>query len=189
VRCSAYLGAGGEPEPARSRWAYYRPTDAVARPIPRSQPGPWGMMAQSWYPSTSIFFLTMFLLIECSFSRRAEAELGPCTIAAPTTPNVIVFVSDIDRSVRWYRENAGLVEAPRSDFGESHGRVITVMTRNRAGVTLVSSYGASHSPRDSQMACFVLDGPPAPSPGSASLFLIDPDGTSIELPPSGQDRY
>jgi catechol 2,3-dioxygenase-like lactoylglutathione lyase family enzyme len=131
----------------------------------------------------------MFLLIECSFSRRAEAELGPCTIAAPTTPNVIVFVSDIDRSVRWYRENVGLAETPRSDFGESHGRAITVMARNRAGVTLVSSYGASHSPRDSQMVCFVLDGPPAPSPGSASLFLVDPDGTSIELPPSGQDRY
>jgi hypothetical protein len=33
------------------------------------------------------------------------------TIAALTTPNVIVFLSDIDRSVCWYRENAGLAEA------------------------------------------------------------------------------
>jgi catechol 2,3-dioxygenase-like lactoylglutathione lyase family enzyme len=124
----------------------------------------------------------MFLLIECSFSRRAEAELGPCTIAAPTTPNVIVFVSDIDRSVRWYRENAGLAEARRSDFDESHGGAISVMTRNRAGVTLVSSGRASRPSRDSQTACFVLEGPPAPLPGSPPLFLIDPDGTSIEIP-------
>src|SRR5260370_1288143 len=35
------------------------------------------------------------------------------TIAALTTPNVIVFLSDIDRSVCWCRENAGLAEALR----------------------------------------------------------------------------
>src|ERR1700676_4781320 len=40
----------------------------------------------------------MCLLIECFYARHAEAELGPCTTAAPTTPNVIAFVSDIDRS-------------------------------------------------------------------------------------------
>src|SRR5712671_434661 len=35
------------------------------------------------------------------------------TIAALTTPNVIVFLSDIDRSVCWCRESAGLAEALR----------------------------------------------------------------------------
>ena len=93
-----------------------------------------------------------------------------------------MFVSDIERSVRWYRENAGFAEAPRSEFGESHGGAISVMTRDRAGVTLVSSDGASRPSRDLQMACFVLDGPPAPLPGSPPLFLIDPDGTFIEIP-------
>jgi hypothetical protein len=64
-----------------------------------------------------------------------------------------------------------------------------VMTRNRAGVTLVSFGGASRFSRDVQTMCFSLEGPPAPSPGSPPLFLVDPDGTSIELPLSGQDRY
>ncbi len=93
------------------------------------------------------------LLIESTLT-RAEAELGPCITAAPTTPSVIVFVSDIDRSVRWYHENAGLAEAP----GASHRGVISVMIRDRAGVTLVASSGANRSSRDLQMACFVLDG-------------------------------
>jgi hypothetical protein len=177
-----YLGVGKVSDPARSRSAYCRPTDVVARPIPKSQPRPHDTIAQIGYPSTSALFLALFLLIECTFTRRAEAELGPCTIAAPTTPSVIVFVSDIERSVRWYRENAGFAEAPRSEFGESHGGAISVMTRDRAGVTLVSSDGASRPSRDLQMACFVLDGPPAPLPGSPPLFLIDPDGTSIEIP-------
>jgi filamentous hemagglutinin family protein len=32
------------------------------------------------------------------------------------------------------------------------------------------------------VVCFVLEGPPAPPSGSPPLFLVDPDGTSIELP-------
>jgi hypothetical protein len=30
----------------------------------------------------------------------------------------------------------------------------------------------------------VLDGPPAPPRGAPPLFLVDPDGTSIEFPAS-----
>jgi hypothetical protein len=169
-------------DPVRSRAAYRRQTGVVARPILKSHPRPHDTIAQNGSPSTSALFLALFLLIECTFTRRAEAELGPCTIAAPTTPSVIVFVSDIERSVRWYRENAGFAESPRSEFGKSHGGAISVMTRDRAGVTLVSSDGASRPSRDLQIACFVLDGPPAPLPGSPPLFLIDPDGTSVEIP-------
>ena len=50
----------------------------------------------------------MGLLIGCFEAQYADAQLGPCIIAAPTTPNVIVFVSDIDKSVRWYRDHVGL---------------------------------------------------------------------------------
>jgi hypothetical protein len=39
---------------------------------------------------------------------------------------------------------------------------VTATKRNRAGVMLASSGGASRSSRDLQMVCSVLDGPPAP---------------------------
>jgi len=98
----------------------------------------------------------MCLLSDCFFARHAEAELDPCTIAAPTTPNVIVFVSDIERSVRWYRDNVGLAEASEPDIAERHDSQVTVMARNRAGVALVSSGRTSRFSGDVQMVCFVL---------------------------------
>ena len=55
----------------------------------------------------SAFVLMTFAWIECATS-RAMAELGPCTTAAPTTPEVVMFVSDLNRSMRWYREKVGL---------------------------------------------------------------------------------
>jgi hypothetical protein len=39
-----------------------------------------------------------------SQERDAQADLGPCTTAIPTTLDVVVFV-DIDKSVRWYQVN------------------------------------------------------------------------------------
>jgi hypothetical protein len=39
-----------------------------------------------------------------------KADLSPCTTAIPTTPDVVVFVSDIDKSVRWYQVNVGLAK-------------------------------------------------------------------------------
>jgi hypothetical protein len=123
----------------------------------------------------------IYALNDCFFAQHAEAELGPCTTVAPTTPNVIVFVSDIDRSVRWYRDNIGLAESSESDIAERNDGQVTAMARNQVGVTLVSSGRTSRSSRDIQMACFVLEGPPAPLPDSPSCFLTDPDGTAIEL--------
>jgi hypothetical protein len=93
-----------------------------------------------------------------------------------------VFVSDIERSVRSYRDNVGLAEASEPDIAERHDSQVTVMARNRAGVALVFSGRTSRFSRDVQMVCFVLEGPPAPPSGSPPLFLVDPDGTSIELP-------
>ena len=55
----------------------------------------------------SVFFAEC-LFIGCFYALHAVARLSPCSTAAPTTPNVIVFVPDIDRSVRWYRDHAGL---------------------------------------------------------------------------------
>jgi hypothetical protein len=125
----------------------------------------------------------LFGLIGCFCAGNAEAELGPCTTAAPTTVNVVVFVSDIGRSARWYRKNIGLAVAEDWDtVGRSDSRV-TVMARNGVGVTLVSS-GRPITLPDPQLVCFVLEEPPAPPLGSAPLFLTDPDGTSVELPPS-----
>ena len=80
--------------------------------------------------------------------------------------------------MRWYRENVGLIEAaPRVRDS------ITLTARNGTGVTLAPLPGTAPSLRDPQAVCFVLDDPPAPSPGSKPVFLADPDGTSVELPP------
>ena len=78
--------------------------------------------------------------------------------------------------------HVGLAEASKRDIVERHDNQVMVMTRNQAGVTLISFGGASGFSRDVQMMCFLLEGPPAPSPSSPPLFLVDPDGTSIELP-------
>ena len=115
-------------------------------------------------------------------SRGAATEFGPCTTAAPTTPTVVAFASNIDRSLRWYRENIGL-EISETGTGPRTGESITLTARNGTGVTLSPSPGTEQSPRDPQVVCFVLDEPPAPSPGSKPVFLADPDGTSVELPP------
>lgn len=115
------------------------------------------------------------------FAQGAEAELDPCMTAAPTTPNVVVFVSDIDKSIRWYRSNIGLtVEENWNAAARSDSQVI-VMGRNGIGVTLLASRRPVKLP-DPQRVCFVFEGPPAPSSGSPPLFLTDPDGTSVELP-------
>ena len=83
--------------------------------------------------------------------------------------------------MRWYRDNVGLADASEPDI-ERHDIQVTVMARKRAGVALVSSGRTSRFSRDVQMVCFVLEGTPAPPSGSPPLFLVDPDGTSIELP-------
>jgi hypothetical protein len=148
----AASGAAAMPRPAQSYSTFCRSADSVDDAEHRSRP--YSCAVRCWGSSRSILF----------------------------TPNVIVFVSDIDRSVRWYRENVGLAEASQSDIVERHDGQVMLMTRDRAGVTLVSSGGTSRFSRDVQMVCFLLEGPPAPSSSSSPLFLVDPDGTSIELP-------
>ena len=131
-------------------------------------------------------FPVLVPLIHCTDTRRAEAELGPCKTAAPTTPKVIVFVSDLDRSMRWYRDTVGLdpvgLETSSPSAIRQLGSIGIEMTKNRIGMTLVVSDGANHPSQTLQMVCFVLEGPPAPLPGSPPLFLVDPDGISVEVP-------
>src|SRR5258708_11621170 len=119
-----------------------------------------------------------FFFFQAEDGIRDDLVTGVQTCALP----IFVFVSDIERSVRWYRDNVGLAEASEPDIAERHDSQVTVMARNRAGVALVSSGRTSPFSRDVQMVCFVLDGPPAPPSGSPPLFIVDPDGTSIELP-------
>jgi hypothetical protein len=126
--------------------------------------------------------ICLALLVLYIDSRCAATEFGPCTTAAPTTPAVVAFASHIDKSLRWYRENIGL-EISETGTGPRTGGSITLTARNGTGVTLSPSPGMEQSPRDPQVVCFVLDEPPAPSPGSKPVFLADPDGTSVELPP------
>src|ERR1700761_8021717 len=131
-------------------------------------------------PARTIFVLMIVLLIESTLA-RAEAELGPCTTAAPTTSSVVVFVTDINRSMDWYRDKAGLGSSSLSTVDRAGSRAVK-MTRNGVGGTLVASSGSRDLSRDPQMVCFAIEGPPAPSSGSPPLFLVDPDGTSVELP-------
>ena len=135
-------------------------------------------------PSSKLSFLTVCLLIGCFEAQHADAQLAPCITAAPTTPNVIVFVSDIDKSVRWYRDHVGLTVDSEADLDGRYDRRGTVMRRNRAGLTLVVSAETRRSAPEVQMVCFVLEGHPAPPIGAPPLFLVDPDGTSIEFPAS-----
>ena len=57
------------------------------------------------------------LLVACAVAAAhagdAYAALGPCRLAAPTTPGVMVVVSDVDRAAHWYRDHAGLKETAR----------------------------------------------------------------------------
>lgn len=113
----------------------------------------------------------------------AEAELGPCTIAAPTTINVHLFVSDLENSARWYQDNVGL-EAGHRILDAKSGVATLKMGRPEAGVTLVQAPSVSpHRSPELQMLCFVVESPPAPQPGSRPLYLTDPDGAAVELAP------
>jgi hypothetical protein len=76
-----------------------------------------------------------------------------------------VFVSDIDKSVRWYQVNVGLAKISALIIAERRlGAPAIVMTRNGFGLTLVF-YARAALPA-----------------GSMPIFLVDPDGTSVELP-------
>jgi hypothetical protein len=120
-------------------------------------------------------------LIGCLSSQSVKAELGPCITAAPTTPDVVVFVSDMEKSVNWYRRNIGFaVEENWNAVARSDSQVV-VMARNGIGVTLLASGRPIKLP-DPQRICFVFESLPAPASGSPPLFLTDPDGTSVELP-------
>jgi hypothetical protein len=122
------------------------------------------------------------ILVACVSAGRAKADLGPCTTAAPTRPDVVLFVSDIERSADWYRDNAGLKMVGSPIVERRLGSRTIVMSRNGIGVTLVSSGSIPSHRVDPQIVCFPIDGPPAPAAGSKPIFLIDPDGTSVELP-------
>jgi hypothetical protein len=151
----------------------------------QSGPNPESEMPASCGNVTSfaakLIVAAMIVLGACP--TNAKAELGPCKAAAPTKPEVVVFVSDIDRSARWYKDQVGLVQMPASSATEQRaGSRAIVLARNGAGITLVPSAAPTSPLLDPQMVCFVLDGPPAPLPGSKPIFLIDPDGTLVELP-------
>jgi hypothetical protein len=93
----------------------------------------------------------------------------------------MVVVSDVERAANWYRDHAGLTETARRTDPSLNNAVLIDMARGTAGVTLIES---SFAPSASlpQIVCLVLDGPPAPPVGSEPRYLIDPDGTGVELP-------
>jgi hypothetical protein len=122
------------------------------------------------------------ILMACASAGPAWADLGPCTTAAPTRPDVVLFVSDVERSAEWYRDNAGLRIVGSHVVERRLGARTIVMSRNEIGVTLVSSSVILPRRGDPQVVCFPIDGPPAPAAGSKPIFLVDPDGTSVELP-------
>lgn len=125
------------------------------------------------------------LLVACALAdahvSESRADLGPCRLAAPTSPGVMVVVSDVERAANWYRDHAGLTETARRTDPSLNNAVLIDMARGTAGVTLIES---SFAPSASlpQIVCLVLDGPPAPPIGSEPRYLTDPDGTSVELP-------
>src|SRR5215470_12561187 len=76
----------------------------IAVPMLRAQP-------------TSLF-IAIIALATFVLLKDAAAELGPSTSAAPTAPDVVVFVSDFERSMRWYRERVGLTKISESSISE-----------------------------------------------------------------------
>jgi hypothetical protein len=60
-----------------------------------------------------------------------------------------------------------------------------VMERDGNGVTLVSSGKEKHAGPDPQMVCFPQKG--FRDPTRPRIFLVDPDGTSVELAVSPDD--
>jgi hypothetical protein len=121
-----------------------------------------------------------FLAIACS--APAAAEMGPCKTAAPSTRQVHLLVNDVDRSSRWYQDNVGLVEE-RHGFDPDFGATVVQLGRGQAGLTLVSAPHQRGGFGEPQMACFVLEGPPAQPVWYGARYLVDPDGTSVELEP------
>lgn len=126
----------------------------------------------------------LLLLVGCFETTSARAELGPCTSAAPTTKEVIVFVSDMKRSVNWYHDNVGLNEVFIFRSIERDSRAV-VMERDGNGVTLVSSGKERNAGPDPQMVCFPQKG--FRDPTRPRIFLVDPDGTQVELAVSQDD--
>jgi hypothetical protein len=157
-------------------------TSGVIRALLRARTTLRPLPARCWPTS---FLVGVVTLVACARARDAHAELGPCMTAAPTTPDVVLFVTDIDKSVHWYQNYVGVAKISESNIAERQqlGTRAIVMARNRVSVTLISSAQAVQRFGDPQIVCFPLDGPPAPSTGSKPIFLIDPDRTSVELPP------
>jgi len=120
-------------------------------------------------------------LVAMACATPAAADMGPCNTAAPTTRTVHLFVSDVDRAARWYRDNAGLTEERRWVDPSFGGATLVQLGHRGAGLTLVSAPQQHGGFRDPQMVCLVLDGPPPVRSGTR--YLVDPDGTSVELPP------
>ena len=127
-------------------------------------------------------FIPLAVVSGIASMQPAAAQFGPCRSAAPTTPEVNLVVSDLDRAVDWYRKNVGLAEDQRwFDFGRG-GISAVRMKQNGAGVTLLFS-PAQRGLSSMQSLCFVLDSPLAPAIASKPIYLVDPDGTSVELAP------
>ena len=116
-----------------------------------------------------------------AFSQSSLADMGTCQIAAPTTSSVHVIVSDMDRSVRWYRDHVGLKEIRRWNDPSIGGATLVLMERQNAGLTLMSYPELNFHSVDPQMVCFALEGNP-----SQSTYLADPDGTFVELAPAAR---
>jgi Glyoxalase/Bleomycin resistance protein/Dioxygenase superfamily len=119
--------------------------------------------------------LNIFFLIEYTYTGEALAVMGPCTTAAATTPYVIVFVTDIDRSMRWYRENVGLEASNLHLLKSTASRAVT-MSRSGAGLTLVGAPSTRPS-QDPQMVCFVFEGRRLPYSAQHQFFF----STQMEL--------
>ena len=156
-----------------------------ARPNPKSKKiGPTDTLSRDrgsrWrrWGRPAILGAIGLLLIECLGVQSVRAELGPCTSAAPTTKEVVIFVSDMKRSVNWYHDNIGLNEVFIFRSMARDSRAV-VMERDGNGVTLVSSGKERHAGPDPQMVCFPQKG--FRDPTRPRIFLVDPDGTSVEL--------
>ena len=104
-------------------------------------------------------------LVACAlamaFSQSSLADMGTCQIAAPTTSSVHVIVSDLDRSVRWYRDHVGLKEIRRWNDPSIGGATLVLMERQNAGLTLMSYPELNFHSLDPQMVCFALEGNPS----------------------------